>query len=590
MNPALSAFLIALGFTLVFFVLDFFAFGKEKGSTISSSVIAGVITFAVLWGFNFLILYFGQPPLTGLYHGYLWLTFDIILGFAVFGITSITRDYHSLALWIPLGVLVLWCIVAVFQLIVPGSVKGAQELASIPNIQEMDIGLYPDTDADHILLVPEEAAFYKAKQVMGEAVDTATGRNLSTMYTPDYGALQSVDNHLYWIYQLKLVGWRASNQAKGIVPGYIVIDGEDPEAQAQVRLGYKMQYSRGAPFSHNLDRFIYQNGYSDWMVDEVCFEVDDNWQPYYTAALCQPAKNFTGSIPKKMIIVDPQSGSIDEYALDKIPEWVDRVYSADVVKNMLEWWGRWSKAEWKWLGENPTDRMAPEGTPHLVYTKGGHPAWQVLMSSYNNDSSAIAIVMFEARENVAKVFQVPGVTIEDNVLNAFKNTQKNLMHFEPVHPAIHKIYGQLTWVAPYITYATTESNSAGKSESFQGLGLLEALSVQGADVIMEQQKISAFMTYRQWLAKSKSNAAPEENSLNKSIKGTIENVAVAVINGNTNYFLILDNDNHIFQGPVGENLELPFVKPGAKVVITYLDIGKSRVDISSYDDLDIDIK
>lgn len=588
-------FLVALAITVPFFVLDLLIFDKGKDSTIGSSILAAFITGCALWLMNWLVFYFNRPALTGVWGGWLWLTGDVALALVIFGIISISREHMSATIPVFSGILAFWLIVTAFLAgLTPFSVKGAQDMASIANIKEMPIGLYPDTDADHILLVPQEVAFYKAKQFVGTAIDPQTGRNLSTVYTPDGGTLQSVNNHLYWIHQLTFVGWRASNSANGIVPGYIAVDGEDPEAEPQVKLGYRLQYSRGAPFSHRLERYIYQqNDYNHYIIDELCFEVNDDWQPFFTAALCEPAKRFTGSIPKKMIIADPQSGAIDEYPLDKIPEWVDRVYSADVVNNMLTWWGRWSNANWQWIGESQTDRLAPAGKPHLVYTKGGHPSWQVLMSSYNNDSSAVAIALFKGRENLVELFKVPGVTIEDNVLNAFKNTQKNIMKFEPVHPAIHKIYGQLTWVASYITYLTEESKpnpNQTKSESFQNLGLISAFSVQGADVIMEQQKAIAFMNYRQWLAKSRSNAAPEENSLTRSIEGTVKSVATAVIGGNTNYFLTLENDNHVFQGVVGENLELPFVQPGAKVVITYLDVGKSKVDISSYDDLGLNLK
>ena len=163
---------------------------------------------------------------------------------------------------------------------------------------------------------------------------------------------------------------------------------------------------------------------------------------------------------------------------------------------------------------------------------------------------------------------------------------KNLKGFEPMHPAIHKIYGELTWVVSYIS---VDTNSDG-AEPFQGVGLLAADNVEGANVIMASSKARAFAEYRQMLARGNSNQAPEENSLTKVARGKVISVALAVIEGNTNYFITLDSDErHVFQGAVGDNLELPFVAVGKEVQITYLDIGKMRVDVISYDDLSMSL-
>jgi hypothetical protein len=198
----------------------------------------------------------------------------------------------------------------------------------------------------------------------------------------------------------------------------------------------------------------------------------------------------------------------------------------------------------------------------------------------------IAIVLFEGRSNTAKVYPVSGIAIEESVLNSFTTAKKNIKSFRPVHPSIHSIYGELTWVVSYIS----ESVDLDDSASFQAVGLIPASNVQGANVIYAEQKSRAFAEYRQFLAQGTSSQAPEENSLTKMIEGTVTNVAHATIEGNTNYFITLDVDvTHVFQGVIGENIELPFVKNGVRVRITYLDVGKARVDIMDYDDLEMEL-
>lgn len=293
-----------------------------------------------------------------------------------------------------------------------------------------------------------------------------------------------------------------------------------------------------------------------------------------------------GSVPHAMIIVDPQSGEIKQYPLNEIPEWVDRVYSEHVVQSFLTWWGRWEKAPWKFAFETTTDRTKPAGErPILVYTKGGHPAWQVLMRSQKDDNtSVIGIVLFEGRSNTAKLYDVSGIAAESDVLKAFEKSGKNLRGFTPVHPSLHKIYGELTWVVAYISPDTNRD----QAEPFQSIGLLHSQNIDGANVVMETTMSKALAAYRRLLVQGTSSQAPEENSRTKMAKGVVVDVATAVIEGYTHYFITLDSDSrHVFEGVMTSerNLELPFVKQGSSVVITYLDVGKARVDIMSYDDL-----
>lgn len=577
------AFLLSLILTVAFFALSLFRVSKEDdGLSVGILAVAAVITFAATFGMNSLIFYFGMPALVGPYGGWLLPGFvNLAIALIVFGAFS---GGKSLAVWIFGIFLALWLLHAGFQACVtPRSDAEAKYLTQRVNIQEMETGLYPDTDSDHILAVPFEAALFQAKQIVSSATDKE-GRNLSTVYEPDYGALQSINHHLYWVFQLKFTGWLVSNQtANRIVPGYIVVDAEDPGAQAQLKLGYKMQYTRGSFFRNRIERHIYNNGYRNWEIDDLTIEIRDDWKPFFTASLNRPALRFLGSVPEKMIIIDPENGDIEEYPLDKIPEWVDRVYAEDVVNEFMTWWGRWSNAPWKLVIETTANRMKPAGKPHIVYTKGGHPMWQVLMTSQNKDTSAMGIVLFEGRTNTAKIYKVPGISTEPAVIEAFKMTAKNLKNLKPVHPSIHKIYGELSWVVSYISPDTVDIRDS--ASSFKGLGIVSAFNVQGANVVMTDHKAQALAEYRQILAQGKPNIAPEENSLTKTAEGVITDVGTADISGYTNFFLKLDTDKaHIFQGKFDDrNPELPFVKQGTRVRIKYLDVGKQRVDIMSYE-------
>ncbi len=576
---ALSA-LLAVIIAGVFTVLDLVRLdrGRDEENSLAVSLGVGVGVFVLLLFVNFLLLFFGRPAMVGPWNGWLWITMPALIALTVFFCRAIAQErWWSAALVVPGGFMALWVLWAGFSVAFTPFGEGSAKLfASQVNLVKADEGDYPPTDADHILQVPQEAALFKARQAIASVPDQP---NLSTQYKPGAPVLQSVNNHLYWIFQLTLVGWRVANQVDAVVPGFIVVDAEDPNAQSEVKTGHRMNYSDGAPFGHALHRHIYTHGYRHWKINDLTLEIDDNWQPFFTASLNKPVKNFAGSAPQKMIIVNPETGEITEYALDKIPEWVDRVYSQSVAVDFLTWWGQWGNAPWKFWFPNQANRTQPAGTPHLVYTKGQHPSWQILITSMNNDTSAIGVVMFEGRSNKATFYSVPGITIESAALKAFQTSNENLKSFVPVHPSIHSIYGELTWTVAYIS---TDANTDG-AEPFQAIGFLHTKHTDGASVSMAVDKASALAKYRQRIARGNSNAAPEEGGLTKTVQGTVTNMVTLVITGNTNYLIKLDAfPQRIFQGAArDDDFDLPFIKQGDQVVITYLDIGKPRVDISS---------
>lgn len=586
MGPFELSLVIAAIFTGVFFLMDLIPFRGSNQlpsfkAMLTGSLITGVILLLVLTGINFLVLYFGRPAMVGMYQGMTWLVLDLVVATAVFAVHGFIQGRLSLGILMGTILCVLLAMHACVQGVwTPRSNQDVDHLNSFINIEEVESGVYPETDADHILLVPQQTALFKARQVVSRERDNQ-GRNLSTIYKVGEPALQSINDHLYWAFQLSFSGWLASNQVEGRVsPGYIVVDAEDPSADPQVKLGYEMRYIKNSYFANNLERHVYNNGYRNRMIDDLTLEIRDDWEPFYTASLNRNVLRYRGSIPETMVIIDPQTGEITEYDLDEIPDWVDRVYSESVVNELLSWWGHWGKAEWKLLFERAPGRMKPADEPTLVYTKGGHPAWQVMMTSWNEDTSVIAVVLFDGRSNTAKVYDVSGIAIEEAVLKAFRTTNKNLKNFQPVHPSIHKIYGELTWVVSYIS----EDTNGDGAEPFQGIGLLQADRVDGASVVMADFKSQAFAEYRQLLARGNTNADPEEGGITGlMIEGVVTNVATAVINGNTNYYIMLDSDpDHVFQGTISDNLDLPFVRVGARVQITYLDVGNRQVDIISY--------
>ncbi len=565
---------------------------SSDGEGIVASIFTAVTYFGVMTAATAGWLYVSAPALT--YSAHWQMVFTYLLAMLIFAGLRATVSLDSVP--VPAGIvgtaLIVWVLVGAWQSTFnPWGQDQANHLAKLANVVQEAPGAYPETDTEHISLMPKEAAAFKADNALSQVSGKNT--NLSTLYSAGSPNKQSINKHLYWVFPLKLGGTNAARRVKYIVPGYIVVDAEDPEAAPKLKLGYKMRYTPGARADHSIRRLMYAK-YPEYVLDDLTLEINDDWQPYFTAALSKPAYTFGPTIPDAMIVVDPQTGKITKYKLGHAPGWVDRVYSASDAKQLLNWWGEWGAGEkdapWKngiLAKEGAANRYKVSGDPVLVYTKdkgGSHPEWQMLMTSYRTDNSATYVALFDARVARVRLYRVPNLHIEKAAQAAFDSASWAKNKFQSTEPALHKIYGRLTWVTGYIN---TNDGEAAENQSLQGVGLVAADNTQGADVNAGTDQADVFLSYQEWLSSSRGSGSPGADSKTVTIEATVEHVSSVVRNGNTGFYLILkEAPNQVFLGQVDrDTVELPFVVVGDKVRITYNDHAETVVNILSIDDL-----
>ncbi|HIA91920.1 TPA: hypothetical protein EYO12_02265 [Candidatus Saccharibacteria bacterium] len=535
------------------------------------------------------ILYWLNPPLTGILGGLWWLMFPLIVVAAI----SFGGSYHDYGSndsnpggYLAAGLVVLimiWGGLAAVNH--PWTQEGADELVELIDVQNAEVDEYPATDPTHVVLVNADIATFKANQSMASGPQVA-GRNLETVLAPGEPVLQQVNGHLYWIVELQFTGFRTASQIDHTIPGYIVVDAEDPNAAVQFRDEFEMTFVPYTPqflSSQRIERQLFTNGYATYNLDDLTIEVDDEWNPYYTLAISRPLHSGTGkgNRPVGFLVIDPQDGDVTRYDLDEVPEWVDRVYSSETVSELLGYWGAWANAP-RQLIETPSNRFDVSGEPGLVYTQDGRAVWQVLMTSQNSDTSASSVILVDARTGEATKYTTSsGITIEENVIDVMRATDNNRQRHNPVNPQLYSIYGELSWVASFVP-STEEGNS---NDSFAAVAIMPATRADTASVVYSTSYREALSEYRQVLASNFSSDDPNTEATSVAAEGTVEAIASSVVEGNTLYYIRLADDERTFIGPVGESLDLPFVAVGDEVRIRFFDVGSpfGEVDISSFD-------
>jgi len=601
----MTALITTLVASAILALVDLIKPGPSLTNTVGSfiaSMVFGTITM-------FLLFWIATPP----FEGANWI---LIIGMALvwpvicFGAGDIieyekswSNTFNALGASSAVGVIVVLALVFGAMIYDSWSIGqgGADKLAGLVKVEHAKEGTFPTTDPDHLLTVSESTAEYKADQALTSADDPT----LNTLYDIDTeGFLQSVNNHMYYLYQLTAHG-KQQKKTDYTVPGYIVIDAENQSAVPDIRTTnadgkkFAMRYVKDMGYEYSINRKVWGK-YRDYYKGGLSLEVDDNWNPYYTTSVDKPALRWKQSVPEKFITLDPQSGNIAEYSLEndaksdlpKVLSWVDRVYSKSAVTEMMTWYGRWGnkeKAPYKYVREGRGYRYEPAGDsePTLVYDTTGHAVWQVLMRAKSSGDKAVnGIVLFDARSAKATWYPVPaGMTVQGTVKDSIKKAKTNTQHYEPEHLTLHKIYNQLTWVAPLIPEGDDDDENKSKTDA--GLALAPAVNPGVNNVAVGANKQDALNKYSDLLTANTSEDDPEANANTTSIEGVIDRIA-DLPSGRV--IILKDDTTHFYVQKVNDGTpELALARIGDKVTITFLDLGDDQPQrkMSRFDDLDL---
>ena len=618
MNLVFIAIIGALAVTLILTAARV-VLADRRGVDLQRIVRFAIVLFVLNLIVDLPVLYFAMPALTGPYGGWQWVLWPLLLSaalsIALNGLTAgqrfadqITQGGVLRQLWqmrngnarvVPAskqGWLarigegagtagVVGIIIVVFMVLIANSLitvattwfdPNAKALAAIPNITALQNTNLPPTDVNNIVLVTQGIAAFKGQQVLSQ-----NGQNLGSKFHLEQSqfTLQSVQHHLYWVAPL-VYNNIFSNIGNYDTPGFVAVDAEDPDATPDLHTDHHLHYVPDALLNQELLRHVYLSGYTNGNLADPTLEVDDSWHPYFTISLMQPSRGFTGDVLSRVLLVDAETGTIQDFAPKDVPAFVDRVMPADVVTNYLTWWGLYHSAAW--FNPSGAGQQKPVGAPLLVYNNVDQPVWLVPMTSNSStDSASTGFVVFDTHGNDAKFYPLTGIGVGDNVTTAFQSAEAPKT-FAVSSVQLYVIYGVPTWVAIY-----TQPNQFG--ESFQAVGMVAASDLNGSSVQIQPTRDLALASYSQWLAGKNQLTASDPNAGSKttSVSGKVIRISSAQVNNTTTYYLLLEGQTHIFTAPLGLSPLLPLVQPGDTVSVEYLEASTQLVTLVSFADSSI---
>jgi hypothetical protein len=480
--------------------------------------------------------------------------------------------------------------------------------------QEPGDALPASVTSDLVVVTPDQAAT-RASQAMSSGISAT--RNFATYTNLGPATLQRVDGKMAYAFQLEFDGAGNKQRLHAVVPGYIMISAEDPNAAPVERYGgrYAMTVSLAGGQGSEPMRYVRDHlaGAAGYILQDPTLEIQDGTgDPYFTVTMLRPQLGHTFQAPVAVAVVNARTGQITKYdlpghgsnLLSAHAPWVDRVYSQAMAEQIANWYGRYAQAGWGGIGSTNANRFQVSGDPVLTYTGDENPSWRMLLTSFNSETSVNRIVEFDSATGAMRVYHPAApMGIETTVAQAFCNAQGTgagnvrSNHLVPEHLSLHVIDGNLVWMASFesakangATDASASAQQEGDSAdpcgngeapadnpTFTGVGFVPAYQATASNAVFGATRAIALQNlFSQLAGQGSAQGSASAGASEVTISGKLCAKASDVSGGNTAYYLTLcgaggkPDYSKVYTGTSASGPALVLAQPGDDIVMKVL--------------------
>lgn len=330
------------------------------------------------------------------------------------------------------------------------------------------------------------------------------------------------------------------NSGNGI-PYYVKVDMATQEADL-IKLANPLKYSKSDILMRDITRHNRFN-HPTKMFGETNFEVDDNGNGYYiTSVLTRRIGFFGGTDVKGAIVTNGANGESQYYDIANVPNWVDRVYPADLIVQQLDFRGMYTNGFFNSIIGQRNVTRTTQGYNYVplnddIYLFTG-------VTSIRSDSSNLGFYFVNLRTKEAKFFSVPSADEVSAMNSAAGQIQEK--NYTPAFPVLLNIKSRPT-------YLIGLKDASGLAKMF---ALVDAENYQQVIVGNTVQEVIA-----QYNLRTDTSNQPGADANEKTI--VVDEVQNVVIDGNTIFFIRAKDDTTIYVGTAKQlGSALVFVKPG----------------------------
>lgn len=340
-----------------------------------------------------------------------------------------------------------------------------------------------------------------------------------------------------------------TNRSEGI-PAYMQIDMTTQEVKL-MKLTKGIHYSETEHFGRNINRYL-RFHYPTYIFDSINFEIDDEGIPYWVC----PVKDYTiglfgGQTIGRVVIVNAVTGELNDYAVADVPKWVDRVYSADLLITLYDYYGTLRHGYWNSVF---SQKDALQTTDGYNYVALDDDVWVYTgVTSVARDESNVGFVLMNQRTAETRYYTISGA--EEYSAMASAEGQVQHLGYRATFPLLLNIGGEPT-------YFIALKDAAGLVKKYAMVNISQYQIVAIGDTVNECEKI-----YLELMKSNNINV--EDTSKLPKVTGTITKIAQGVVDGNSHYYILLNNSGAIFDVEVTNFINIIKYNAGDTITFTY---------------------
>ena len=364
------------------------------------------------------------------------------------------------------------------------------------------------------------------------------------------------------------------NTKEGL-PGYIIVNMVTQKAElVTLPEGGYMKYSPNEHFSKYLMRHV-RFAYPTYIFDTARFEIDEEGKPFWIVpVLDKTIGMFGGTDVKGLVIVAAVNGDMVEYTIDearssKELQWIDGIYSANLLVEQYNYYGQYQKGFINSILGQDGVRLTTEGSNFLaqnddVYLYTG-------VTSAGNDQAIIGFVLINMRTKAADYYAVSGA----KEYSAMASAQGEVQDYEyaATFPILLNIKGQPTYFMSLkdsgsIVKRFAMVNVQNYQVAVTGNTIAECTEAYAEKLKQNNINIKIDIDEIIDATEGNENAGTEVTDV-KTVKGVVTDIRTAVMNGESVYFIQLDGKGAYYTIAASAAENVVIMNKGDKVTVKF---------------------
>ena len=381
-----------------------------------------------------------------------------------------------------------------------------------------------EVDYHTIPLLDSESAALLGNRKMGSLVDMVSQFEVANEYTQiNY---KSVPVRVAPLVYASPIKW-LTNQKEGI-PAYILIDMTTQNTEC-VKLDQGIKYSKSEYFNRNLYRHLRFNFPTYIFDDQIFFEIDEEGTPFWVC----PVKKFNiglfgGQTVGRVILCNAITGECIDYAVEDVPQWIDKVFSADLLTQLYDYHGLLQHGYWNSVLGQKDCLQTTNGYNYIALEDD---VWVYTgVTSVSGDQSNVGFVLMNQRTMETRYYKVEGA-IEDSAMSSAEGQVQNL-GYQATFPLLLNI-------ADEPTYFMALKDASGLVKKYAMVNVQKYQWVAIGDTVQECER-----SYTDLL--NTNGIVSENTNFDKEVTGKIKTISPVVLEGTTHYYICLENKEDIF--------------------------------------------